>query len=142
MIVHFPQVELDALLPKRLQAQQLEGEVSHCTPRGVTLPQLCDLAARKLAVQEPDEVVRRAFRAFDSGAKGYVSRGDLEDVVARVAPQLPRNTVDLIFSQVDTDRDSKVSFRDFHAMMIARPDGRSTGLGDSVARMRPVSTAW
>ena len=47
-------------------------------------------AERRLALQEPDEVVRRAFRAFDSGAKGYISGYDLERVMQTVAPHLPR----------------------------------------------------
>ena len=73
---------------------------------GVELPQLCELVARKLAIQEPDEVVRRTFRAFDATAKGYLSLADLEAVVTRVAPQLPRHTIALIFAQLDADRPS------------------------------------
>ena len=33
---------------------------------GMELPALCELMSRKLAAQDPDEVVRRAFRAFDT----------------------------------------------------------------------------
>lgn len=53
-----------------------------------------------------------------------MSVADLEAIVARVAPHLPRDTVDMIFAQVDTDRDGRVSYGDFHAMMVARPNGR------------------
>ena len=42
----------------------------------------------------------------------------------RVAPQLPPHTVSLVFSQINTRGDGRVSFGDFHAMMSARPDGR------------------
>ena len=101
-------IEVDSLAPK-----------AHGT--GVELATLHELMARKLALQEPDEVVRRAFRAFDVQAKGYVSRADLEAAIERVAPQLPRHTVELIFSQLDGDRDGRVSYRDFNTMFAVWP---------------------
>jgi hypothetical protein len=106
-------------------------------PAGVTLPQLCDLVARKLATQEPDEVVRRAFRAFDPQAKGFVSLADLHAAVARVAPNLPQHTVALAFAQLDGDRDGRVAYGDFHAMMRARPHGRSAGVAPQAALAPP-----
>ena len=92
---------------------------------GIELPRLCEAMTRKLALQEPDEVIRRAFRAFDPTAKGYISLADLETAVASVAPGLPTHTIELCFRQLDTDGDGRVSFRDFAAMMAARPDGAS-----------------
>lgn len=62
---------------------------------------------QRLALQEPDEVTRRAFRSFDAHAKGYISMGDFERVMGSIAPHLPRETVSLVFAEVDTDRDGK-----------------------------------
>ena len=80
---------------------------------------------QKLALQEPDELIRRTFRAFDDGAKGFISARDFDRVVAAVAPHLPHQTVSLVFAQVDSDGDGRISYRDFHAMMSARPNGCS-----------------
>ena len=127
------QLELDAWLPKHQQHRRPgddDGEVER--PAGVTLDQLCELAARKLAVQEPEEVVRRAFRAFDRGAKGYVSQADLEAAVGVVAPQLPSPSVALAFGELDTDGDGCVGYGDFYHMMLARPGGRSSGAAGGV----------
>jgi hypothetical protein len=60
---------------------------------------------QRLAMQEPDEVTRRSFRAFDAHAKGYISAADFERVMNGIAPHLPRETISLVFSEVDTDRD-------------------------------------
>ena len=120
-----PQIELDALLPKRRYAADDAASALHPPPLGLSLPQVCELITRKLALQEPDEVVRRAFRAFDGQAKGYVSLADLEAAVAAVAPHLPRHTVALAFNQLDADRDGRVAYGDFHAMMHARPAGHT-----------------
>lgn len=112
LLGHLPSlVELDALLPKRADG----------APCGIELPELCEALERKLALQDPDEVVRRAFRAFDASHKGFVSLADLEAVMASVAPHLPRETVRLIFAQLDTDRDGRVSYKDFHTMVRRRP---------------------
>ena len=122
------QVELDTWVPKRT------ADTHPAAPPGLTLPQLCEIAARKLALQEPEEVVRRAFRAFDRRAKGYVSLGDLEAAVANVAPQLPRHTVALAFDQLDADRDGRVAYGEFVRMMHARPGGRPPAWAEAGAR--------
>jgi len=106
-------LELDAMLPKR--ADGIEA--------GIELPQLCELMARRLALQEPDEIIRRAFRSFDEQSRGYISLRDFEGVMSSVAPHLPRETVSLVFSEIDADRDGRVSYKDFHGMMAARPAG-------------------
>ena len=122
------QVELDVLLPK-----QRDADASSSAPMGLTLLQLTEWLSRKLAVQEPDEVVRRAFRAFDERAKGFVSLADLEAAVERVAPQLPRHTVQLAFEQIDHNRDGRVGYGEFHNMMRARPDGLAAPFGGAGA---------
>ena len=71
------------------------------------LPQFCEAMERRLALQEPDEVTRRAFRAFDAHAKGYISLSDFERVMGGVAPHLPYETISLAFSEVDADRDGE-----------------------------------
>lgn len=72
---------------------------------GIELPRFCELMDQRLAMQEPDEVTRRSFRAFDAHAKGYISAADFERVMNGIAPHLPRETISLVFSEVDTDRD-------------------------------------
>ena len=73
----------------------------------IELPRFCELMDQRLALQEPDEVTRRAFRAFDAGAKGYISAADFVGVMSAVAPHLPRDTISLVFAEVDADRDGK-----------------------------------
>ena len=109
---------------------------------GIDLPHLCELMERRLALQEPDEVTRRAFRAFDEGAKGFISAHDFERVMAVVAPHLPRQTVSLVFGQVDSDGDGRVSYRDFHAMMVARPGGCAPLMPPRRQLESPNARAW
>ena len=78
LLGHLPSlVELDELLPKRAGS----------APCGIELPELMEALARKMALQDPDEIVRRTFRSFDASHKGFVSLADLESVMSAVAPQ-------------------------------------------------------
>lgn len=135
-------MELDAWLPKCRRGDEYvvdddsDDEEAEGTA-GVTLEQLCELAARKLALQEPEEVVRRSFRAFDRRAKGYVSHSDLEAAVERVAPQLPKHTVALAFTELDADADGRVAYGDFYHMMLARPGGRASGAAPTARLLYP-----
>ena len=91
--------------------QTLDQAPAHAPPpptgfeTGIELPRFCELMDQRLAMQEPDEVTRRSFRAFDAHAKGYISAADFERVMNGIAPHLPRETISLVFSEVDTDRD-------------------------------------
>lgn len=123
LLGHAPSlVELDAALPKSacVAPEYPGGAAGGGGGAGIELPAVCDFMSRKLASMDPDEVVRRAFRVFDTKHKGYVSLGDLEMVMAEVAPHLPSQTISMVFSQLDQDRDGRVSYRDFHTMMTAR----------------------
>ena len=141
LLGHAPsRTELDAMAPKKALAAG-EGELPPRSAAGIELPQLCDFVARKLALQEPDEVVRRAFRCFDDGAKGYISQADLEAAVRRVAPHIAAHTVSLVFSQINAKSDGRVSYRDFHAMMSARPDGRVGATPTAAAAAAAASMA-
>ena len=106
-------LELDVLLPK---GGQLE------------LAAFCEAMAARLVNQEPDDAIRRAFRAFDADHKGFVGRRDLQRVLDAVAPHLPPRTAALAFDMVDSDGDGRVSYRDFHGMMSARPSGATPSL--------------
>jgi calmodulin len=104
-------LELDSLLPKRAEAGTL----------GLELPEFCSAMVSRLLAQDPDDVVRRQFRALDTECKGFLSQADLEQAVADVAPHLPHATTRLVFSQIDSDGDGRVSYADFYAMMTAPP---------------------
>ena len=99
-------------------------------PKGgqLELAAFCEAMAARLVNQEPDDAIRRAFRAFDADHKGFVGRRDLQRVLDAVAPHLPPRTAALAFDMVDSDGDGRVSFRDFHGMMSARPSGATPSL--------------
>ena len=184
-------VELDTILPKRMNgaafplplpcatASDVHDELSMCVcfliagiEAGVDLPRFCELMDQRLMLQEPDEVVRRAFRVFDSNAKGYISAQDFENAMASVAPHLPHDVIALVFSEIDADRDGvftlimriphnlkqsslqailishlstacsgRVSFKDFHAMMMTPRPGYGTTVGPQIPTSSSLRSA-
>ena len=141
-------IEMDALLPKLRDGG----------PMGLDLPGFCSAMVPRLCTQDADELSRRTFRAFDTERRGYISFADFSRAMRHVAPHLPHETIDLVFSQVDSDGDGRVrwrrtsrpahtralsqvrayrlsrarSYQDFHSMMCARPGQVNAGAPASV----------
>lgn len=71
--------------------------------------------------EDPEDHVRRAFKAFDQRDMGWISREDVHRVFASAAPATPSHVIDEVFDQVDLDQDGRVSCREFRAMMRIHP---------------------
>lgn len=102
-------LELDSLLPKGAEDDRV----------GLALPEFASAMVSRLLAQDPDDVIRRQFRALDTECKGFLSLADLQAAVEDVAPHMPHVTTRLVFSQIDSDGDGRVSYADFYAMMTA-----------------------
>lgn len=106
-------LELDAILPKHAPA---DGE-----PAPTLGAEAFSSAMRELlcAVDEAD-VIRQTFRAFDTAYKGYITFDDFAKAFALTAPHIHADTLRLVFDEVDTDRNGKVSWGEFERMMRSR----------------------
>jgi len=103
---HISAFDLDALQPK-------------ACPAAFELSDFCAYAVPKLLSQDPHDSVRRHFSALDPYCNGYITIDDLRNAAGEVAPHLPAATVRLLFCQVDSDGDGRVSFADFASLMEA-----------------------
>ena len=103
---HISAFDLDALQPK-------------ACPAAFELSDFCAYAVPKLLSQDPHDSVRRHFSALDPYCNGYITLDDLRNAAGEVAPHIPAATVRLLFCQVDSDGDGRVSFADFASLMEA-----------------------
>ncbi len=85
-----------------------EGEGGALTPA-----RFLAAARERFYLQDRDEAIRNAFRAFDANGDGFISRQACLTAFAAHAGFVPRHVVDLIFDELDIDGDGKVSYRDF-----------------------------
>ena len=70
-----------------------------------------------LSVSNDDESIRQAFVALDSSCAGFISLSDFKAAVAEELPHLSDYVTTSAFRRVDTDRDGRVGYREFEAMM-------------------------
>jgi len=102
-------------------ASQREVElVSSRSPEGrVDLRALEAYTVERLCREDPGDVTRLVFKAFDARCAGFISRADLHHAFTNCAPSVARRTIDEIFDEVDVDGDGRVSCKEFESMMRA-----------------------
>ena len=57
------------------------------------------------------------FLAFDTTCQGFITLDIAKKIFLQVAPFLDSVTVEKLFREADTDRDGRVSYRDFEFIM-------------------------
>uniref|UniRef100_A0A0A9F3R0 EF-hand domain-containing protein n=1 Tax=Arundo donax TaxID=35708 RepID=A0A0A9F3R0_ARUDO len=86
-----------------------------------------------------DEHIKKAFSYFDQNKSGYI---EIEELREALADELEGNDDDIINSiirDVDTDKDGKISFDEFAAMMKAGTDWRKASRQYSRQRFSNLS---
>ncbi|KAI7737575.1 hypothetical protein M8C21_019536, partial [Ambrosia artemisiifolia] len=76
-----------------------------------------------LQKMENDEHLRKAFMFFDKDGSGYIDLDELEQVLYEPG-HADMQVLNEIMKEVDTDKDGKISFKEFVAMMKAGTDWR------------------
>ncbi|CAI8584844.1 unnamed protein product [Vicia faba] len=71
-----------------------------------------------------DEHLHRAFQFFDKNESGYIELEELRNALADEIDKNSEEVISAIMHDVDTDKDGKISYKEFAAMMKARTDWR------------------
>ncbi|KAK8654568.1 hypothetical protein V6N13_128527 [Hibiscus sabdariffa] len=75
---------------------------------------------------ENNEHFRRAFMFFDKDGGGYIELDELRDALADESRETDVNALNDIMREVDTDKDGRICYDEFVAMMKASTDWRKT----------------
>ena len=62
-----------------------------------------------------DDILKYAFRFFDPNNTGYIKRKKMKSFFGN---QVDENTFKSIFDEIDSDKDGKIDFKDFKAMLL------------------------
>ena len=87
------------------------------TKVGMTLEHFTEIAKIKILAEDTDDEIRQMFIAFDTKCQGFITLDIAKRVFLQVAPFLDSVTVEKLFQEADTDRDGRVSYRDFEFIM-------------------------
>ncbi|KAJ8645172.1 hypothetical protein MRB53_006920 [Persea americana] len=86
-----------------------------------------------------DEHLRRAFSYFDKNKSGYIEIEELRDSLADDLGSNYEEVIDSIIRDVDTDKDGRISYEEFAAMMKAGTDWRKASRQYSRERFSSLS---
>ncbi|KAL0453091.1 UNVERIFIED_CONTAM: Calcium-dependent protein kinase [Sesamum latifolium] len=85
-----------------------------------------------------DDHLRKAFEFFDKNESGYIEIEELREALADEA-ETSEDVINAIIQDVDTDKDGRISFEEFAAMMKAGTDWRKASRQYSRERYNSLS---
>ncbi|KAK4264246.1 hypothetical protein QN277_025453 [Acacia crassicarpa] len=88
---------------------------------------------------ENDEHFRNAFKYFDKDESGFIELGELRDALADDSGEIETDVVNDIMREVDTDKDGRISYEEFVAMMKTGTDWRKASRQYSRERFKSLS---
>ncbi|KAG8388658.1 hypothetical protein BUALT_Bualt02G0148200 [Buddleja alternifolia] len=88
---------------------------------------------------ENDEHFRRAFMYFDKDESGYIELDELREALVDESGETDLDVVNDIMREVDTDKDQKISYDEFVAMMKTGTDWRKASRQYSRERFKSLS---
>lgn len=103
---------------RHLQLDQSATRKSWTSPQvGITIEHFIEIAKTKILTEDRDDEIRQIFLAFDTRCQGFITLDVAKKNFLQVAPFLDPVTVEKLFQEADTDRDGRVSYRDFEFIM-------------------------
>nr|XP_043622880.1 calcium-dependent protein kinase 13 [Erigeron canadensis] len=94
------------------------------------------LHVRKMA---NDEHLHKAFSYFDKDGNGYIEPNELRDTLMEDGDDTSADIANDIFQEVDIDKDGKISYEEFAAMMKTGTDWRKASRHYSRGRFNSLS---
>ncbi|KAG6573022.1 calcium-dependent protein kinase 10-like [Cucurbita pepo subsp. pepo] len=88
---------------------------------------------------ENDEHFRRAFMFFDKNESGFIELDELRKALADEASETDSDVLNEIMREVDTDKDGRISYDEFVAMMKTGTDWRKASRQYSRERFKSLS---
>ncbi|XP_022994598.1 calcium-dependent protein kinase 10-like [Cucurbita maxima] len=88
---------------------------------------------------ENDEHFRRAFMFFDKNESGFIELDELRKALADDASETDSDVLNEIMREVDTDKDGRISYDEFVAMMKTGTDWRKASRQYSRERFKSLS---
>ncbi|CAK9319520.1 unnamed protein product, partial [Citrullus colocynthis] len=88
---------------------------------------------------DDEEHLRKAFDFFDQNLSGYIEIEELRHTLADEIDENSEEVINAIINDVDTDKDGRISYDEFAAMMKAGTDWRKASRQYSRERFNSLS---
>jgi len=122
-------VDLDDILrgmgfrPSKEELADILEEIDEDGSGEIEFGEFCQLCA-KFLVEEPDEdtmkaELKEAFRIYDKKADGFITTGQLREIIAELDARLTKEDLDGIIEEIDEDGSGTMDFDEFCQMMMS-----------------------
>ncbi|KAG6769596.1 hypothetical protein POTOM_025246 [Populus tomentosa] len=118
-----------------------DGKASEVDANGKGKLDYGEFVAVSLPLQrmDNDEHLRKAFSYFDKDGNGYIEPDELRDALMEDGADDCTDVANDIFQEVDTDKDGRISYDEFFAMMKTGTDWRKASRHYSRGRFNSLS---
>lgn len=108
--------------PSKEELKEILEEIDEDGSGEIEFGEFCQLCA-KFLVEEPDEdtmkaELKEAFRVYDKGAQGFITTGQLREIISELDTRLTAEDLDGIIEEIDEDGSGTMDFDEFCAMMM------------------------
>ena len=75
--------------------------------------------AQKMSI-DPEKELFEVFQVFDKNKDGFISSEELYEVLSKLGESITREEANLMIKEADLDRDGKVNYKEFKAILNFR----------------------
>jgi calmodulin len=109
--------------PSKEELQEILAEIDEDGSGEIEFGEFCQLCA-KFLVEEPDEEtmkaeLKEAFRVYDKEGQGFITTGQLREIIAELDSHLTQEDLDGIIEEIDEDGSGTMDFDEFCGMMMS-----------------------
>jgi len=109
--------------PSAEELKDILEEIDEDGSGEIEFAEFCQLCA-KFLVEEPDEEtmkaeLKEAFRVYDKDGAGFITTGQLREIIAELDPRLTDEDLDGIIEEIDEDGSGTMDFDEFCQMMMS-----------------------
>jgi calmodulin len=104
------------LRPTHQELMEMIGYVDDSGDQAINFHEF--LILMKTKVGNKDSNLRYAFSRFDQNSNGYITRSEMMRVMKEFDRALTEQELEAIFNEADTDRDGRITFTEFRALMV------------------------
>ncbi len=110
--------------PSKEELKDILEEIDEDGSGEIEFAEFCQLCA-KFLVEEPDEdtmktELKEAFRIYDKDGAGYITTGQLREIISELDTRLTSEDLDGIIDEIDEDGSGTMDFDEFCGMMMSK----------------------
>ena len=103
--------------PSDAELKAMVREVDQDNDGEINFEEFLGMMARQMNTDSDRDEIREAFAIFDKNGDGSIDSKELQTVMESLGEKLTEMDIKTMMDGADTDRDGKISFEEFAAMM-------------------------